>query len=199
MNAHRFLRLFWLSSIMILIILPLQTWVFYSQIMAAIPFHEFSWKKVHGPDWNTIVMIDTFNQVQYQPWISVGASVLLFLFFGLGPESLDMYRQYLGRWFPSLGTPRRPTSFTFKFFSRINKGAQSLLSWTTSRSRYVPTVQLLSANLTMNRATFASLSSSFSAESRNQSTLGSDEKQAFPPVDTITVTHEVHQRCDCMV
>ncbi|KAL1991683.1 hypothetical protein VTN49DRAFT_4991 [Thermomyces lanuginosus] len=188
MNAHRFLRLFWLSSIMILIILPLQTWVFYTQVVAAIPFHPFSWEKVHGPDWNTIVMVDTLNQVQYQPWISVGGSVLLFLFFGLSPESLEMYRQYLvrlglGRWFPSLNTPRPPTSFTFKFFSRISKGAQSLFSWTASRSI----------------ATFASFPSSFSAKLSNQSRSSSDEKQTITPVDTITAPHEIHQRCDCIV
>ncbi|KAL1967693.1 hypothetical protein VTN77DRAFT_2950 [Rasamsonia byssochlamydoides] len=113
-SGPKFLRLFILSFIMILAILPLQSYVFYVNVVTSLPLQPYSWSRVHGPDWNTIPRIPTHGTVSFDRWIPIGGSISLFLFFGFGHDATAVYRSLLlkmglGRLFPSLAKPRVPT------------------------------------------------------------------------------------------
>lgn len=114
-SAQKFLRLFILSFIMILIILPLQTYVFYVNLVTSLPMHPYSWSRVHGAEWNTILKVPTGGVASFDRWIPIGGSISLFLFFGFGHDATAIYRSLLlklglGRFFPSLAKPRVPAA-----------------------------------------------------------------------------------------
>jgi pheromone a factor receptor len=108
-TKSRFLRLFVLSLILLVVYLPMNGFVFFENMNH--PLLSYSWSAVHGPDWWTIYMVPTGGIVRFDRWICIISGFVIFLFFGLGKDALDMYRCWLvmiglGRCFPSLEHPR---------------------------------------------------------------------------------------------
>lgn len=95
-NSHltqsRFLRLFLLSFLLVLIFLPFQLYVFYLNVSG--PLLPYSWDMVHGPAWMDIIMIPKHGVVPLDRWITIVLGILLFLFFGLGSDATKMYRKF---------------------------------------------------------------------------------------------------------
>ncbi|KAI9677432.1 MAG: a-factor receptor [Caeruleum heppii] len=113
MNRSRFLRLFIIATTLLLIFLPLQLYVF--AVNLSFPKHPYSFKELHGPQWSHIIMVPTGGQIIFDRWIRVASGFLLFIFFGIGGDALDLYRNWLvvlgvARLFPSLKSPRRRPS-----------------------------------------------------------------------------------------
>lgn len=93
-TKQRFIRLFGLSSLMILIILPLQTYVFYTNVEQLQPLHPYSWEATHGPSLSQIGKLPTNGELKFDRWIPPAFSVLIFIFFGLGQDAANMYNNF---------------------------------------------------------------------------------------------------------
>ncbi len=105
------MRLFMISFVLLLIYLPLQ---FYTlKVNLSFPHHAYSWTELHGPSWNQILKVPTGGQVVFDRWIRVASGYVLFAFFGVGRDAMDMYRKWLvacglARLLPFLTERRRP-------------------------------------------------------------------------------------------
>ncbi|KAI9811963.1 MAG: a-factor receptor [Phylliscum demangeonii] len=99
LNKNRFLRLFWMALILLLVLLPLQVYILCVNL--SYPRHAFSWSTLHGPHWGDIVKVPTGGRVAFDRWIRVSCGFLLFLFFGLGHEAMQMYRKWLTHALPA--------------------------------------------------------------------------------------------------
>jgi pheromone a factor receptor len=142
MNKFRFLKLFWLSFILLLVVLPLQIYVLYFNISTNLPWLPFSWDAIHGSQWNTIIPVATGGTVVFPDhWVTIVASFVLFLFYGLGNDAIKLYRSWLlrvgvGRLFPSLYAPYEGSSYTKGLLSSISTKTKSFYSKTrTTLSR----------------------------------------------------------------
>ena len=93
-NKSRFIRLFALSMTLILILLPVQVYVFYQNL--SYPHDPYSWSHVHPSNWSSLViMVPTQGVVPFDRWIQIGAGFLVFIFFGFGKDATMMYRSWL--------------------------------------------------------------------------------------------------------
>ena len=106
LTKNRFLRLFLLSTVLMLTFIPLQLYVLFANFLGP-PLLPYSWDLVHGPDWQDIVLIPTGGEVYYDRWIQIALGFGVFIFFGLGQDAQTMYRKWLlkigfGRIFPGL-------------------------------------------------------------------------------------------------
>ena len=115
LNKSRFMRLFFMSLMLLLVLLPVQFYVL--AVNLSYPHRPYSWKAVHSPDWGRVIMIPTGGQVAFDRWIRVSCGFLVFVFFGTGNEAISMYRKWLlalglGRWFPSLAQSRRRPGYS---------------------------------------------------------------------------------------
>lgn len=96
LTKSRFLRLFFLSFLILLAIISFQTYLLYDNVKALLPrWHGYSWSKVHGPDWNSILMITTRGGSFLDRWVPIAGCVIVFLFSGLGKDATSMYRSAL--------------------------------------------------------------------------------------------------------
>ena len=103
-TRSRFFRLFAVSSILILGITPVQIYI----IVAQYPHQTlpFKFSTVHNPaTWNSSIVMP--STVLYDRWLNLACGFLVFLFFGLGKDAKNMYREWLlkvglGRVFPVL-------------------------------------------------------------------------------------------------
>ena len=120
-NSHltesRFLRLFLLSILLILIFLPLQLYVFYVNVSG--PLLPYSWDLVHSSTWMDIILVPQHGVVPVDRWISIALGILLFVFFGLGSDATKMYR----KWWVKV---RLGTGFAKPYGERVMSHAQSL-------------------------------------------------------------------------
>ncbi|KAG0129104.1 pheromone A receptor-domain-containing protein [Tuber indicum] len=121
LTTSRFIRLFVLSLILVLINLPLTFYVFYRNLDQ--PRVTYDWNSVHGKGWNYILRIPSYDTVQFDRWISVGAGYVLFFVFGTGSDALRMYRG----WLDTIGLGKYlPDSITGTFTLGNNRsGSQS--------------------------------------------------------------------------
>ena len=107
--------MFLISLTLLVVFLPLQLYILYLNL--SYPRHPYSWTDVHGPSWSQIILVPTGGQVAFDRWIRVTSGFIIFLFFGIGRDALDMYCQCLvkiglARVFPSLGQPRHAHAAT---------------------------------------------------------------------------------------
>jgi pheromone a factor receptor len=108
-NKARFLRLFILSTTLIVIFLPVAIYVFVRNV--GYPRIPFSWSRVHGPLWSKLIVpVATQGVVNFDRYLNVGLGYFVFIFFGLGSDATKMYRSGLlrlglGRVFPKLERP----------------------------------------------------------------------------------------------
>ncbi|KZF19154.1 fungal pheromone STE3G-protein-coupled receptor, partial [Xylona heveae TC161] len=93
-NKSQFYRLFIISTVLILVFLPIQLYVFYVNVN--VPLNGFSFSRIHGASWSQILMIPTGGVVRFDRWVYVAAGLLVFFFFGLGRDAVAMYRGWLG-------------------------------------------------------------------------------------------------------
>lgn len=105
MTKSRFLRLFILSMILIVVVLPTETYALYRN--SVVPLVPYSWDEVHGPDWNTFEFYPSGGTVVFDRWVQIALGFAIFPFFGLGQDAKKMYRSWLlktgcGRIFPCL-------------------------------------------------------------------------------------------------
>lgn len=97
--------------------------------------HPYSWSRVHGREWNTILLVRSDGKVLPDRWLRIGLGFLEFFFFGLGQDAMGMYRRWLiafglARVFPSLARARRQTSSSSSSsWSSLGSRAKSLLRW----------------------------------------------------------------------
>lgn len=120
MTKSRFLRLFMLSMVLIVIMLPTQFYVFYRNATGRM-FNPYSWSHVHGEGWNSADLIPTAGAVQYDRWPQLAVGFALFPFFGLGEDAQKMYRNALlklgfVRLFPRLHRERSMSSGNSRLF-----------------------------------------------------------------------------------
>lgn len=88
-TKSRFLRLFLLSMVIVILNLPLNLYVFYRNVnITLIPY---SWRLVHGVGWNYIPKVPA-DSIQFDRWIPVAAGFISFVFFGTGSDAAKMYR-----------------------------------------------------------------------------------------------------------
>ncbi|KAI9684279.1 MAG: a-factor receptor [Bathelium mastoideum] len=113
-SKSRFLRLFLMALALTVVFFPLTLYLFYYNVnIAHIPF---SWEKIHDQEaWGEIVMVPGNGSVFTDHWIRVATGVLVFVFFGMGSEAMQMYRSALlaiglGKIFPRLQKGRNSTS-----------------------------------------------------------------------------------------
>ncbi|KAL2861112.1 pheromone receptor [Aspergillus lucknowensis] len=95
LSRSRFIRLFSLSFIMLLALIPIQTYMVYRTISLSLPWHPYSWSSLHEPTWSEIVMVPTNGEVYFDRWIPVAAGFMSFIFFGCGRDASRMYRSLL--------------------------------------------------------------------------------------------------------
>ncbi|PYH76358.1 a-pheromone receptor PreA [Aspergillus uvarum CBS 121591] len=115
MNKSRFVRLFLLAFLMLLAIIPVQTFVVCTNILRTLPWHAYSWDRAHPPTWNTIIKVPTMGEVYFDRWIPAASGFMFFIFFGSGRDATKMYRAilvFLGmhHCFPGLRTSSGTTS-----------------------------------------------------------------------------------------
>ncbi|KAJ5470440.1 hypothetical protein N7530_007797 [Penicillium desertorum] len=110
LSKSRFLRLFFLALSMLICILPLQGYVVYANIKLSLPWHPYSWNRIHNGEWNTIAKIPIYGTVFFDRWTPVASGFMIFIFFGFGRDATRMYRTVfwylgLGYCFPSIQPP----------------------------------------------------------------------------------------------
>ncbi|GME38194.1 a-pheromone receptor [Neofusicoccum parvum] len=92
-TRSRFVRLFLLSSLFILGVLPTQSIVLYFNAMHQ--RSEYSWSRNHDPEARAAIFLNRANgQMLPDRWIGLACGLLLFLFFGLGTDAAAMYRSW---------------------------------------------------------------------------------------------------------
>jgi pheromone a factor receptor len=93
MNKSRFIRLFTLSTSLMLVYLPLSVFTF--QQNTSFPRHAYSWKRVHPPHWADLIEIGA-GQISWDcdRWIQIGTACLVFPFLCLGQEAKALYRSW---------------------------------------------------------------------------------------------------------
>ncbi|KAF1947128.1 STE3-domain-containing protein [Clathrospora elynae] len=105
-TSSRFIRLFILSMIVILLYLPYSIYLLVELSLMAT--NAYSWSQVHDPaKFNTIIKIPVFGQVSFEKWVQVGTGYIIFLLFGTGSDAHNLYKKMLvsvgaGQVWPSL-------------------------------------------------------------------------------------------------
>ncbi|KAF4764757.1 hypothetical protein N7455_010678 [Penicillium solitum] len=110
LSKSRFLRLFFLALSMLICILPLQGYVVYNDIILSLPWHNYSWSRIHNGKWNNIEMVPIDGTVFFDRWTPVASGFMIFIFFGFGRDATRMYRTVfwylgLGYCFPGIQRP----------------------------------------------------------------------------------------------
>ncbi|KAK2766164.1 a-factor receptor [Arachnomyces sp. PD_36] len=151
-NRSRFIRLFVISALMLLVNFPVQLYVLYRNV--SFEWLPYSWSEIHAADWGRIEKLPSYGEVAYHRWIQVAAGYFLFAFFGFGSDATLMYRAALlkiglGRWFPALHHPHiseeRKNSSSSRFgsigsrakfaFRRKHESMQSISSGSSRQNK----------------------------------------------------------------
>lgn len=110
MNKSGFLRLFFLAFTMLIAILPVQAYVVYYDMTLSLPWHPYSWSKIHGSAWYQIIKVPAHGVVFFDRWTPIASGFMIFIFFGFGRDATRMYRTMfwalgLGYCFPGVARP----------------------------------------------------------------------------------------------
>jgi hypothetical protein len=96
LTRSRFVRLFILSIMLLVIFMPITFYVFAKNL--DLEWLPYSWDAVHyGNDWLWIRKIPTNGFVNFDRWVPVGTGILVFLIFGLGKDAMVLYRSWLNK------------------------------------------------------------------------------------------------------
>ena len=108
-NKSRFIRLFALATVLVLVFLPVVLYTFIRNLQ--FPHHPYSWRRVHAAGWSQrMVFVPAQGVVNFDRWTGVGSAYAIFVFFGFGRDATMMYRGWLmklgfGRIYPALNHP----------------------------------------------------------------------------------------------
>ncbi|CAI6333390.1 unnamed protein product [Periconia digitata] len=129
-SKSRFIRLFLLSVIILIVVLPYYTYILCD--LSKLATVGFDWDRVHGSDWNSVVKVPSHGRLRMDRWAEIILGYVLFLLFGTGTDAHNSYKRMLvsmglGRVFPRLlviqeSTSTSPSTMTF------------VKGWTTSWS-----------------------------------------------------------------
>jgi len=154
-TKSRFIRLFIICIIVILVYVPYTVWLLVVLIRAIRGQEPYSWSRVHNPaTFNTIMKTPAFGRVPIDKWGQVATGYVLFFVFGTGADAWSTYKKMaigvgLGRWFPVLYTVREsgnatPTSLRTwgsraksVFWSRSGSIANTTIGGTTRNNSVV--------------------------------------------------------------
>lgn len=93
-NRSRFVRLFSICILWLMISIPLQIYVITQQ--ASTPHTPFNWDLVHDPEaWQNIRMIPSNGSIAYTRYIWLVSAFMVFVFFGFGRDATKMYAKGL--------------------------------------------------------------------------------------------------------
>lgn len=88
------MRLFLISSFIIVAVIPLQIYLLVIQWPAK--YVPYSWAQVHDATvWQKIAPIPSNGYVSPERWIYLGCGVAVFVFFGMGRDAISMYCSWL--------------------------------------------------------------------------------------------------------
>lgn len=147
-TKSRFMRLFLVSVIVIVIYLPYNFFLIYKS--ASEIYEVFDWNVVHGPKWNTAIKVPANGVVRFDKWAQVASGYLVFIIFGTGTDAQNTYKRMLcilglGKIFPSLYVMREsgistPSSVTFAkgWATTFSSKAKSLFSKNGSVTETLP-------------------------------------------------------------
>ncbi|KAL5409378.1 hypothetical protein PMIN04_011057 [Paraphaeosphaeria minitans] len=138
-TKSRFVRLFLMALYVSIILVPYSFFILYQ--LADTIVDEYSWSRVHGPNWNSVTKVPANGVVRWDRWGEVAAGYIAFVLFGTGTDAHNTYRGILtsvgfGKLFPSLyimsdsSGVQTPTSVTFvkRWTSSWSSKAKSLIS-----------------------------------------------------------------------
>lgn len=102
---------------MLICILPLQGYVVYNDIILSLPWHNYSWSRIHNGQWKNIEMVPIEGTVFFDRWTPVASGFMIFIFFGFGRDATRMYHTVfwylgLGYCFPGIQPPTGTHSTT---------------------------------------------------------------------------------------
>ncbi|MCJ1270905.1 a-factor receptor [Lobaria immixta] len=179
LTKSRFKRLFFMTMTLIAIVLPVQFYVLYRNV--SFPLIPYDWNAIHGPMWGDVIMVPTGGVVRFDLWIQIAVGFALFVFFGIGKEALNMYRDWLLRFgFGAIFPRLQPVS------TRIPSTASTTKGFFSSRARIYFSKRLSTDTVTASFRT--------NSESIYPSTPSPRELQkSFPLLGTIS-EHESNAR-----
>lgn len=143
-TKSRFMRLYILCLVWILLIIPTAVYVLYVNLSRSKA--SYSWESSHNATtWNEIDLVPSNGVVVFDRYIWLGSGIIVFLTFGFGRDAVTMYRCCmlavgLGRVFPSLRTdytgtraskPGSFSTFSSKAKLYLSKRKSSASSWQT--------------------------------------------------------------------
>ncbi|KAI4280301.1 MAG: hypothetical protein L6R35_005926 [Caloplaca aegaea] len=104
LTESRFLRVFLLSFLLILVFLPSQLYELYRN--ASHPLLPYSWDLIHAPStWMNIIMVPQHGVVPLDRWMPIILGILIFVFFGMGSDATRMYRKWWLKLRPGTSSP----------------------------------------------------------------------------------------------
>lgn len=138
-TKSRFVRLFLMALYVSIILVPYSFFILYQ--LANTIVDEYSWSRVHGPDWNLVIKVPANGVVRWDRWGEVAAGYIAFILFGTGTDAHNTYKGILtsfgfGKLFPNLYIMsessgfQTPDSVTFvkRWTSSWSSKAKSLIS-----------------------------------------------------------------------
>ncbi|KAH9872594.1 hypothetical protein J1614_004987 [Plenodomus biglobosus] len=136
-TKSRFIRLFILCMITVVAYTPYTFWLLFTTCKAI--KDPYDWKRIHGPEFNTIMKIPALGQVSLEKWIQVATGYVIFLVYGTGADAHNLYKKMLlrigmGKCFPSLYNMNSGSSTPSSFIaartwgSNMSSRAKSLFS-----------------------------------------------------------------------
>jgi Pheromone A receptor len=131
-----FFRLLLFSVILIVAVLPLSIESVYRP--ASTGLHPYSWSETHS-DWDPL-MLPTFGKLaQWDGIVSIICGYLAFLCFGVGKDTIGMYKEWLryiglGKHFPALLPASRKSSYATSTWNSAKRMLSRTSAVTKSRS-----------------------------------------------------------------
>ncbi|PKY06215.1 STE3-domain-containing protein [Aspergillus campestris IBT 28561] len=196
LNKSRFMRLFFLSFIMLIAIIPVQIYVLYKNVEGTLPvWHAYSWQRTHA-GWNIIYKIPSNGQAFFDRWIPIVSGFFFFIFFGCGRDAARIYRLILnflglGHCFACVRTSPPGTDASTGHTGSRGSRAKLLFhkKWSSSERTYIndplPTFRTSRTNLeeqASHNAKTSWLKSPFSALRRSYSA----SRERMIPLPTIS-------------
>jgi pheromone a factor receptor len=104
-TKSRFIRLLVMSLLLCFATLPYSWYLLYTEVKSITG--PFDWSTVHGPKFNSVIMIPSGGLPYYDSWGRIAVGYVIFFVFGTGQDAKTLYKKMLvacglGRIWPSL-------------------------------------------------------------------------------------------------
>ncbi|KAG4302693.1 hypothetical protein PCANB_001099 [Pneumocystis canis] len=92
LTPSRFIRLIGISSLLIMVYLPLNIYILYTNVSQIIQAKiKYSWTSVHK--WNQDIVFIKNDNISFNRWLIPSNGVVIFIFFGMGSDAVIMYKE----------------------------------------------------------------------------------------------------------